>query len=68
VNATSIAWAIAVFFGCSIMFAAIRRLTDDSPAGIALGAQVAAMAVVIAAIVLFVRWQDRQTRGDSDRE
>ena len=48
-------WALVVFFGASIMFAAIRNATDDESAGIQLLAQLAAGALVVGAIVLFVR-------------
>jgi hypothetical protein len=58
VNASSISWTIALFFGCSIAFAAIRRLTEGQGAGVTLAAQLAAMAVIIAALVLIVRRRD----------
>jgi len=60
VNATNISWTIALFFGCSIAFAAIRRLTEDSGRGITLLAQLGAMAVIVAVIVLVVRRNDRR--------
>ena len=59
-NATNISWTIALFFGCSIAFAAIRRLTEDSGRGITLLAQLGAMAVIVAVIVLVVRRNDRR--------
>jgi hypothetical protein len=55
VNATNISWTIAIFFGCTIAFAAIRRLTEDQGAGVTFAAQAAAMAVIIAVIVFVVR-------------
>ena len=48
-------WTLVVFFGASIMFAAIRNATNDESAGIQLAAQLAAGAVVVAAIVVVVR-------------
>ena len=54
-NANSVAWAIALFFGCSIAFAALRRLTQHQGAGVTLLVQLAALVVIVAAIVLFVR-------------
>ena len=48
-------WALVLFFGGSILFSTLRRLTDDSSLGVAIGVQVAALAVVIAGIVLVVR-------------
>jgi hypothetical protein len=59
VNATNISWTIAIFFGCSIAFAAIRRLTEDSGRGITLLAQLGAMALIIGVIVFIVRRNDR---------
>ena len=48
-------WTLVVFFGASIMFAAIRNATNDESAGVQLAAQLAAGAVVVAAIVVIVR-------------
>jgi len=59
-NANTLAWTIALFFGCSIAFAGIRRLTEDQGAGVTLLAQVAALVVIIAAVVLIVRRRDRE--------
>ena len=64
-NTNTVSWTIALFFGCSIVFAAIRKLTEDSGAGVTLIAQVAAMAVIIGVIVLVVRRNDRSD-GDGD--
>jgi hypothetical protein len=59
-NANTVTWTIALFFGCSIAFAAIRRLTQDQGAGVTLLAQVAALIVIIAAVVLIVRRRERK--------
>jgi hypothetical protein len=48
-------WTLVVFFGASVMFAAIRRATEDESAGVTLGAQVAAGLVVVAVIVAVIR-------------
>ena len=58
-NTTTLSWTIALFFGCSIAFAAIRRLTEDSGRGVTLLAQLGAGAVIIAVIVFVVRRNDR---------
>ena len=63
-NTTTVSWTIALFFGCSIAFAAVRRLTEDSGRGVTLLAQLGVMAVIIAVIVFVVRWNDRD--GDSE--
>ena len=51
----SLLWTLVVFFGASIMFAAIRNATNDESAGVQLAAQLAAGAVVVAAIVVVMR-------------
>ena len=48
-------WALVLFFGASIMFAAIKNATEDEGAGVALAAQAAAGLLLVGAIVLFVR-------------
>lgn len=58
-NTRTVSWTIAIFFGCSIAFAAIRRLTEDSGRGVTLLAQVGAMAVIIAVIAFVVKRNDR---------
>jgi DMSO reductase anchor subunit len=59
VNTTTLSWTIALFFGGSIVFAAIRRLTDDAGWGVTLLAQLGALALIIAVIVLVVRRNSR---------
>lgn len=61
-NATNISWAIAIFFGSSIAFAAVRRLTEDAGRGVTLLAQLGAMALIVAVIVLIVRRINRDER------
>jgi len=48
-------WALVLFFGASILFAALRRATEDAGRGTTALVQVAALALLIAAIVLVVR-------------
>jgi hypothetical protein len=55
VDRNSLLWTLVVFFGASIMFAAIRNATNDESAGVQLAAQLAAGAVVVALIVVVVR-------------
>jgi hypothetical protein len=59
-NATNISWTIALFFGCSIAFAAIRRLTEHSGRGVTLLAQLGALVVIVAVIVFVVRRNERK--------
>lgn len=51
----SLLWTLVVFFGATIVFRAIRNATENEPVGISLLLAVAALAVMIGAIVLFVR-------------
>jgi hypothetical protein len=48
-----ILWSLALFFGCSILFGAIKSSTTS--AGLALAIQVAVALALIAAIVLVSR-------------
>ena len=48
-------WALVVFFGASIMFAAIRNATEDEGAGLQLAVQLGAGLLLAGAIYLFVR-------------
>jgi hypothetical protein len=48
-------WALVVFFGASLVFAAIRNATEDESTGVALGLQALAGAVLVGVIVLVVR-------------
>ena len=48
-------WTLVVFFGASILFAAVREATRDEGIGIALLAQLAVGAVIVGGIVLFVK-------------
>jgi hypothetical protein len=55
VDRDTVLWALVVFFGASIMFAAIRNATDDASTGAQLLAQVGAGLVLVAAIVIYMR-------------
>jgi hypothetical protein len=55
VNRDSVLWTIVVFFGASILFAAIRNATQDESTGVSLAIQLVAGLVLVAAIVVFVR-------------
>ncbi|CAA9525694.1 MAG: hypothetical protein AVDCRST_MAG67-3572 [uncultured Solirubrobacteraceae bacterium] len=51
----TVLWCITVFFGASIAFQAIKSATQDSPEGVSLGLQAAALVLMIVAVVLIVR-------------
>jgi hypothetical protein len=48
-------WCLTTFFGASIAFQGLKLATDDSPKGVSLAVQAAALAVMIVAVVLIVR-------------
>ena len=55
VDRDTVLWTLVVFFGASVMFAAIREATKDEGTGVALLAQLAVGALLVGAIVVFVR-------------
>jgi hypothetical protein len=55
VDRTTALWTLVIFFGASIMFAAIRDATKDEGTGVSLAAQLAAGLVVVGAIVVLLR-------------
>jgi uncharacterized membrane protein YhaH (DUF805 family) len=55
VDRNTLLWTLVLFFGCSILFGGLRRLTEDSSTGVAVAVQLAALAVVAGAIVIVVR-------------
>jgi len=57
VNRDTVLWTLVLFFGASIMFAAIRNATEDESTGLSLGLQLFAGLLLIGAVILFVRRQ-----------
>jgi hypothetical protein len=55
VNRDTVLWTLVVFFGASIMFAAIRNATEDEGTGLSLGLQLVAGLLLIGAVILFMR-------------
>jgi hypothetical protein len=55
VNQSTVLWVLAVFFGGSVLFGGLRRLTEDESTGVVVAVQLGALALVIAAVVLVVR-------------
>ena len=51
----TILWTLVAFFGASLLFGLLRRLTEDSSTGVAIAVQFGALAAVIAAVVFIVR-------------
>ena len=52
---STVAWTLVAFFGGSVAFAALNRLTADSSAAVAFGVQLGALAVIVGVVVLIVR-------------
>jgi hypothetical protein len=48
-------WVLVVFFGGTVLFGGLRRITEDSSTAVTVGVQLGALAVVLAGIVIFVR-------------
>ena len=50
-----ILWSVALFFGCSILFGAIKSATSGVSTAASLAIQGAVLAVIVVAIVLISR-------------
>ena len=55
VDRDSVLWTLVLFFGASVMFAAIREATKDEGTGLSLGLQLVAGLVLVGAIVFYVK-------------
>jgi hypothetical protein len=64
VNLNTVSWTLVLFFGGSLLFAAIRRLTEDQGAGVTFAVQFGALILVIGALVLVVRRLDNRDGDD----
>ena len=54
-NQSTFLWVLVLFFGGTVLFGGLRRLTEDEPAGVVVAVQLGALALVIAVVVLVVR-------------
>jgi hypothetical protein len=57
VNRNAALWLLVVFFGTSVVFGGLRRLTEGESTGVIVGVQLGALALIVAAVVLVVRRQ-----------
>jgi uncharacterized membrane protein YhaH (DUF805 family) len=55
VNRTSALWVLVLFFGASVAFGGLRRLTEDESTAVVVGVQLGALALIVGAVVLAVR-------------
>jgi hypothetical protein len=54
-NTTSALWVLVAFFGASVVFNGLRRLTDGESTAVVVGVQLAALALVVGIVVVLVR-------------
>lgn len=54
-NQRALLWLLVVFFGGTVVFGGLRRVTEDSSTGVVVAVQLGALALVIGVIVLVVR-------------
>lgn len=52
---TSLLWVLVLFFGTALVFGGLRRLTEDQSAGVVIGVQFAALALIVWGVVAYVR-------------
>jgi hypothetical protein len=55
VDRNTFLWTLVLFFGASLLFASLRRATEGESTALVLGVQVGALALLVAAVVVFVR-------------
>ena len=51
----TVLWALTLFFGASVAFAAIRRATEGESVALTLGLELVLLAVIVGGIVIVVR-------------
>ena len=51
----TILWTLVLFFGGSILFGSLRRLTEDESTGVVVAVQGGALVLLVIGIVLVVR-------------
>ena len=54
-NQNTVLWGLVVFFGGTVLFGGLRRLTEDEPTGVVIAVQLGALALVVAVVVVLVR-------------
>ena len=51
----AVLWVLVAFFGGSVLFGGLRRLTEDESTGVTVAVQLGALALAIGVIVVIVR-------------
>jgi membrane protein DedA with SNARE-associated domain len=54
-NQNTILWVLVVFFGGTVLFGGLRRLTEDESTGVVIAVQLGALALIVALVVLVAR-------------
>jgi uncharacterized membrane protein HdeD (DUF308 family) len=54
-NTNAVLWVLVVFFGASVVFGGLRRLTEDESTGVVVAVQLGALALIVGVVVLVVR-------------
>jgi hypothetical protein len=60
VTRSTLLWTLVVFFGASIVFAAIRNATEDESRGVTLALALVALVVMVGLITFVVKWRERR--------
>jgi len=55
VQRNTVLWTLVLFFGASLMFAAIKNATEDESVAVSLGAQALAGGLLVLVIVVWVK-------------
>lgn len=48
-------WVLVLFFGTSVLFGGLRRLTEDEGTAVTVAVQLGALVLVVAVVVVVVR-------------
>jgi hypothetical protein len=54
-NQNTVLWVLVVFFGGTVVFGGLRRLTEDESTGVVIAVQLGALVLVVALVVLVAR-------------
>ena len=54
-NQNTILWVLVVFFGGTVAFGGLRRLTEDESTGVVIAVQLGALVLVVALVMLVAR-------------
>lgn len=52
---TQLLWVLVLFFGASLVFSGVHRLTEGESTAVVAAGQVGALVLILAAVVLVVR-------------